>query len=217
MIESFRDELAEKSTIREEIFSSSRKITFLSKHAIMAMHRNEPVEAKKKLVKAGKMLSKIVKISSFHQDLVTGSMRTAYQEYAEAQIFLKVVEEDEFPTPISINVPTTQYLLGLADSIGEFRRRALDSLRKKKLSLAEKCLRIMDDIYVELVSLEGAYNLIPELRRKCDVARRLIELTMGEIATEARRSSLERSIKLLEKRMKVKKDEAKSEENIRKS
>lgn len=217
MIESFQEELEEKSAIREEFFSSSRKITFLSKHAIMAMHRDEPVEAKEKLVKAGKMLSKIAEMSSSHQDLVTGSMRIAYQEYAEAQIFLKVVEEDEFPTPRSINVPTTQYLLGLADSIGEFRRRALDSLRKKKLSLAEKCLRIMDDIYLELISLEGAYTLIPELRRKCDIARRLIELTMGEIATEARRSSLERSIKLLEKRMEVKRDEAKSEENIGKS
>lgn len=214
MIESFREELEEKSAIREELLSSSRKITLLSKQAIMAMHRSGPVEAKVKLAEAGKMLRKIRELSSSHQDLITGSMRNAYQEYAEARIFLKVVEEDEFPTPRAINVPTTQYLLGLADSIGEFRRRALDSLRKRRLRHAEKCLQIMDDIYVELISLEEAYTLVPELRRKCDVARRLIELTMGEIATEARRSSLERSIKLLEERMEVERDEAKSEENI---
>jgi translin len=211
MIESFREEMREKSAIREELLSSSRKITFLSKQAIMAMHRSEPAEAKVKLAEAGKMLRKIEESLSSHQDLITGSMRTAYQEYAEAQIFLKVVEEDEFPTPKAINVPTAQYLLGLADAIGEFRRRALDSLRKRRLRHAEKCLQTMDDIYVELVSLEEAYAIVPELRRKCDIARRLIELTMGEIATEARRSSLEKSIKLLEKRMDVERDEAKSE------
>jgi translin len=103
-------------------------------------------------------------------------------------------------------VPTPQYLLGLADAIGEFRRRALDSLRKRRLRQAEKCLQIMDDIYVELVSLEEAYNVVHELRRKCDIARRLIELTMGEITTEVRRSSLEKSIKLLEKRINVEGD-----------
>jgi translin len=206
MIESFREEMKEKSAIREELISSSRKIIFLSKQAIMAMHRSEPAEAKVKLAEAGEMLRKIEESSSSHQDLITGSTRTAYQEYAEAQIYLKVVEEGEFPTPKAINVPTPQYLLGLADAIGEFRRRALDSLRKRRLRQAEKCLQIMDDIYVELVSLEEAYNVVHELRRKCDIARRLIELTMGEITTEVRRSSLEKSIKLLEKRINVEGD-----------
>jgi len=210
MIESFREELEEKSAIREELFSSSRKITFLSKQAIMAIHRDESEEAKVKVVEAEKLLRKSKELSSSHQDMITGSMRAAYQEYAEAQIFLKVIEEDTFPTPRALNIPITQYLLGLADSIGEFRRRALDHLRKNRFRLAEKCLQIMDNIYVELISFEGAYTLIPELRRKCDVARRLIELTMGEIATEARRSSLEKSIKLLEKRIEVGRDEVES-------
>ena len=64
----------------------------------------------------------------------------------------------------------------------------------------------MENIYLELISLEGAYRLIPELRRKCDIARRLIELTMGELSTETRRRSLEKAIYCLEKKISVEKD-----------
>jgi translin len=214
MIKSFREELETKSTIREELFSTSRKITFLSKQSIMAIHRDEFSKAKEKLSEAGKLLQKMNELISIHQELITGSMRIAHQEYAEAQIFLKIVETGLFPTPHEINIPTTEYLLGLADAIGEFRRRALNSLRTNKPNIAETSLQIMENIYSELVSLEGAYRLIPELRRKCDIARRLIELTMGELATETRRRSLEKAIHLLEKKITVEKDTDNSEDKI---
>jgi predicted translin family RNA/ssDNA-binding protein len=41
--------------------------------------------------------------------------------------------------------------------------------------------------------------LVPGLRRKCDVARRIIETTRGDITIEARRDQLEESIRKLEK------------------
>jgi len=180
----------------------------------MAIHRDDFSKAKEKLSEAGKLLKKMNELTSIHQELITGSMSIAHQEYAEAQIFLKIVENNTFPTPHEINIPTTEYLLGLADAIGEFRRRALNSLRKNKPNLAETSLQIMENIYSELVSLEGAYRLIPELRRKCDIARRLIELTMGELATETRRRSLEKAIHLLEKKITIKKDTDNSEDTI---
>ncbi len=214
MIKSFREELERKSTVREELFSTSRKITFLSKLSIMAIHREDFSNAKEKLSEAGKMLKKMNELTSIHQELITGSMRIAHQEYAEAQIFLQIVENDAFPTPHEINIPTTEYLLGLADAIGEFRRRALDSLRKNRLDIAESSLQIMENIFLELVSLEGAYRLIPELRRKCDIARRLIELTMGELSTETRRRSLEKAIFHLEKKITIEKDTDNCEDNI---
>jgi translin len=214
MIKSFREELKMKSIVREELFSTSRKITFLSKLSIMAIHRDDFSNAKEKLSEAEKMLKKMNDLTSIHQELITGSMRIAYQEYAEAKIFLKIVEHDIFPTPHEINIPTIAYLLGLADAIGEFRRRALDSLRKNRSEIAEISLQYMENIYLELISLEGAYRLIPELRRKCDIARRLIELTMGELSTETRRRSLEKAIYRLEKKISVEKDTDNSGDDI---
>jgi predicted translin family RNA/ssDNA-binding protein len=59
-------------------------------------------------------------------------------------------------------------------------------------------LKTMDEIYIELTSLDEAYMLVPGLRRKCDVARRIIESTRGDITQEVRRKSLENYLKQLD-------------------
>ncbi len=201
IIEGFRRELEEKVKAQEEAISASRKAITLSKQAVMAIHRDELDKAKEKLSEAQKTLRHVNDIQQSHPDLVLNISRVAYQEYAEAGVILRLVDAKKFPEPKELNVPTVPYLLGLADSIGEFRRRALESLRQRKLKEAERCLKIMNEIYSELIALEDAYSLTPELRRKCDIARRLIETTVGDITTETGRNALERSIRQLEKRM----------------
>jgi predicted translin family RNA/ssDNA-binding protein len=57
----------------------------------------------------------------------------------------------------------------------------------------------MDEIYVELMALDDAYMLVSGLRRKCDVARRIIEATRGDITQEVRRSALEKQLSRIEK------------------
>jgi len=201
VIEGFQRELEEKVKAHEDAISAYRRAITLSKQAVMAIHRDEMDKAEERLIEARKMLRQADDILSPHRDLDLGITRVAYQEYAEAEVLLRLIEAGKFPEPSELQVPTIPYLLGLADSIGEFRRRALESLRKRKLKAAESCLQIMDEIYSEIVALESAHSLAPELRRKCDVARRLIEITIGDIATETGRSSLERSIRQLEERM----------------
>lgn len=197
----YNKELKEKEQVREETLSTSRKITLLSKQAVMAIHRSQLDEAKSKLKQAKELIEQVAKNLIPHQDLATNSTRVAYQEYAEAQIFLKLTEEDRYPDPKELDIPIIPYILGLADSVGEFRRRTLDFLRKGKLKDAERCLQIMEEVYTELISLESAYSIAPELRRKCDIARHVIEATIGDVATETRRMSLERSIRLFEKKI----------------
>lgn len=172
----------------------------------MATHRGDLDEAEEKLDQAEKNLREIKKLASSHPDLAySGSLRTAYQEYAEAHILLMFVREGKFLNPKDLDIPSIPYLLGLGDCVGEFRRRALDSLRRGDLKTAEDCLKTMEDVYSEFMSLESAYNLARDLRRKCDVARRLIEVTRGDITSETRRGLLEKSIKHLEKTIRGKK------------
>jgi translin len=73
-----------------------------------------------------------------------------------------------------------------------------------EVKIAEECLHLMEDIYVELMAMDEAYMLVPGLRRKSDVARHLIETTRGDITIEARRNSLEKCMKDLEKLVKKK-------------
>jgi translin len=72
-------------------------------------------------------------------------------------------------------------------------------IRKGNVEAAEKTLERMEQIYSELTALDDAYVIVNGLRRKGDVARRLIEITRGDITSEVRRNALERSISKLEK------------------
>jgi len=202
IVQSFQEELDEKDRVREEVLSNSRTVIRLSKQAVMATHRGELAEAERILGQALKSIDQIRGSSSKHQEFFYhGAVTAAFQEYAEAQTFYKLVKEGEFLNPKDFGIPTIPYLLGLADIVGELRRRALDRLRIGDLDGAEKCLQTMEGIYSELVSLGSVYHVASNLRRKCDVARRLIEETRGDVTLEARRDILKRSLENLEKRM----------------
>ena len=53
-------------------------------------------------------------------------------------------------------------------------------------------------MYTELIKVDVSDALAPGLRRKCDVARKLIETTAGDVALEVRRQNLEHAIRNLE-------------------
>ena len=191
-----QEELKEKEEVREEVQRDMRKATRLSKRAILLIHQERFNDAKSSLEEADKLFVKLLNISKDHPELVySGLVDAAFQEYAEARILLSLVKENRFVNPMEINVPPVSYVLGLADVIGELRRRVLDSIRKGDNETAEKCLQTMEHIYVELMSMDDAYLLVPGLRRKCDIARRIIETTRGDITMETRRSSLEQLLK----------------------
>jgi len=195
-----RKELGEKEKIRENAQKDMRKATSLSKQAILLIHQKRLNEAKKLVEKAKEIISKLNDISAKYPEIVySGLFNAALQEYSEANIFLKLIEESRFITPKEINVPSVDYVLGLADVIGEYRRIALDALREGAVEKSEKCLQIMDEIYTELMAMDEAYMLVPGLRRKCDGARKIIEITRGDVTQEMRRSTLEKYLKRFEK------------------
>jgi translin len=194
-------ELEEKMKLREDTLNSSRRVTILSKQAVMAVHLGDFKDASIKLDEAKRILQDLENRMVAHSDLRRESTNIAYQEYAEARIFEAVTSGLEFPSPNDLGIPTVPYVLGLADAVGEFRRKAVEALTKGNIHDAESYLHTMEQIYNELLPLEFYYTLAQELRRKVDVARHLIEATMGEIYTEGRRSSLEKTMKTLEKRL----------------
>jgi len=207
LLNTIRKELKEKDRVREKAQKDMRKATSLSKQAILLIHQKKLNEAKKLIKKAKEIILRLNDASTEYPEVIySGLFNAARQEYSEANIFLNLIEESRFITPEEINVPSVDYVLGLADVIGECRRLALDALREADVKKAEKCLRIMDEIYTELMGMDEAYMLVPGLRRKCDIARRIIETTRGDVTQEARRSSLEKYLKRFEKMAKKRKN-----------
>ena len=92
-------------------------------------------------------------------------------------------------------MPSVDYVLGLVDVIGEYRRLALDNLREDEVKKGEECLEVMDQVFIQLLALDEAYMLVPGLRHKSDIARRIIEVTRGDVTLEIRRKSLEDYLK----------------------
>ena len=56
----------------------------------------------------------------------------------------------------------------------------------------------MDQMFIQLLALDEAYMLVPGLRHKSDIARRIIESTRGDVTLEIRRKSLEDYLKKFE-------------------
>ena len=197
-LQKIQDEAKKREEARRDVEVATRSATRLSKIAILMVHQGKFDEAEKKLEEVRGLFAKIREVSRTNVDLLfSGMVDTAYQEYSEACVFLELVKEERFIGFEEISAPTFSYILGLADVIGELRRKVLDSLREGETILAEKYLEIMDLIYTELMDMGDAYFLLPGLRRKCDVARRIIEETRGDVTIEVRKRSLENSIQKL--------------------
>ena len=210
VLQEVKKELMQKNQIREDAHESMRKATSLSKQAILLSHQKKYVEAESFIKNAKEKISELQVLAVQYPEIVYGGMfSAALQEYSEARIFLNLVKESRFVTPAEIKVPSVDYVLGLADVIGEYRRLALDNLRYGEVKKGEECLEIMDQVFIQLLALDEAYMLVPGLRHKSDTARRIIEATRGDITLEIRRKSLEDTLKQFQPLKHIRKPTAK--------
>jgi len=207
-LKEIQDKLVRKDEARQEIQTAMRKAGRLSKQAIFAIHKSKLKEAESMLGEAEGIFAKLNNLSGSYADLShMGIVDSAFQEYTEARVLFSLAKEGRFIGFKEINVPPASYVLGLVDVIGELRRRTLDFLRHGKTKKAVECLELMETIYVGLMDFDEVPFLVSGLRRKCDIARRVIEATRGDITIEVRRTALENSIKGLRKTLEVKRRE----------
>jgi len=196
VLEEIKQDLMQKNKLREDTHEYMRKATSLSKQAILLIHQKKQPEAEKTVRDATEKIVELQKLAKQYPDIIyCGMFSDTLQEYAEANILLTLIKENRFITPKEINVPSIEYTLGLADVVGEYRRLSLDTLREGEVEKGEEYLKGMDEIFIELLALDEAYMLVPGLRRKTDVARKIIETTRGDITQEVRRKALEDYLK----------------------
>ena len=189
-----------KNKVREKTQKNMRKAQSLSKQAILRIHRKKILEAKTLIENAKEIIAELQSMSKDYPGIIfTGMFSDVLQEYSEANILLGLSQNKRFITPRELNVPYVEYILGLADVIGEYRRLSLDAIREDLVEKSEKYLSKMEEIYLELLAMDEAYMLVSGLRRKCDVARKIIEITRGDITQEVRRKSLEKYLREVEK------------------
>jgi translin len=130
-----------------------------------------------------------------HPDLFyAGYTQDALKEFVEANVTCALIQGQPLVTPQELNVADATYLNGLAEVVGELRRRTLDILRHGYSAEAERLLGIMDDIYSVLVTMDYPDAITNGLRRQTDLARGIIEKTRGDITFSLRGQHLEQAI-----------------------
>ncbi len=152
-------------------------------------------EAKKLLNEVRSIVEEIVEKLKDHPDLLySGFLSNALAEYVEAALLVGVVTRSGIPKPDELLVPPTPYLQGLGDLVGELRRMAIEYLGQWRVEEAEELLRIMESIFRALKSLDYPEALVPGIRHRADLARRLVEDLRTMIADIRTRRELVRAI-----------------------
>ena len=203
ILTSIRKEIENDDEAREKILPLARESVRKFSQSIKATHRGSFDDAGK-LLDEGRDLVKAatqeMKQSEFMEHSRT--LNVAYQEMAEAANLLSLLNEGLFTPPDKYQIPSRAYLTGLADTVGELRRAVLDSLREEKIQRAEQLLEFMEEILEDLQTFDFPNALIPDLRRKCDVARSLIERTRGDLTAAVGQSRLVKELRSFEERIK---------------
>jgi len=199
ILETIRTHLEDKDAARELALVGSRKVIRLCAEATREMHREEWPQAEKQLGDSRQVLSEIEARLQQHQDVLhTGFVQDAQKEYAEARLALAVIRGQPIPGPAELGVPEAPYLNGMAEAIGEIRRRIIDLLRDGKVDNCVGLLETMSDFYAAIVTFDYPDAVLMGLRRRTDIARSLIEKTRHDLTTAIRQEKLEASLRRLE-------------------
>lgn len=195
IIENTRRIYDERTKVRDETLVQARTLTRLSALTIRAIHRSESVEAAELLSEAHLLVLKMQRDLAPYPELYhTGYTQDAIKEFAEASLTCALIENRRLPRPEELGIEYATYVNGLAETIGELRRRCLDILRQGYSEEAERLLNTMDEIYNFLVTLDYPDAITNGLRRQTDLVRGIIERTRADLTLSLREQHLQEAL-----------------------
>ncbi len=187
---------------RDRALAQARTLTRHCANAIRAIHRDENSLAREHLDEARQLVQSLREnLASLPDLFYAGYTQDALKEYGEAALVYALINNNDFPSPSDLLLEPATYLQGLAEAVGELRRRVLDMLLKDNATEAGRLLGEMDDIYAILVTMDYPDAITGGLRRLTDVARGIIERTRGDFTMSLRQKRLENSIHEFEQRL----------------
>ena len=187
---------------RDKALTQARSLTRHCAHAIRAVHREDHEKVAEELAEA-QTLAKALRVDlvEYPNLYFSGYSQDALKEFAEARIVDALVNNRDLPSPKDLGLENDTYLKGLAEVVGELRRRILDILRHGHSDEVESMLQYMEDIYGILVTMDYPDAVTHGLRRLTDIARSILERTRGDITLSLRQERLEQTLREVEERI----------------
>ena len=191
-----------RTTARDQALAQARQLTRACALSIRAVHRDETDTMNEHLTEARALADGLRNDLAAHPDLFyAGYTQDALKEFVEANVTCALIQNKPLYTPAELNVADATYLNGLAEVVGELRRRTLDILRHGYSQEAERLLGYMDEIYSVLVTMDYPDAITNGLRRQTDLARSIIEKTRGDVTFSLRGEHLEQAISKISARL----------------
>jgi translin len=201
-LESIANQIREKfdvlTRLRDQALTEARQLTRACSLAIRAVHRNETEVMEGHLNEARTLADNLrAELADYPDLFYAGYTQDALKEFVEASITCALIQNQPLQTPEELHVAEATYLNGLAEVVGELRRRTMDILRSGYSEEAERLLGYMDEIYSVLVTMDYPDAITNGLRRQTDLARGIIEKTRGDVTFSLRGEHLTQAIRHL--------------------
>lgn len=196
--EGIRQHFDARTSRRDEALKQARQLTRACSLAIRAVHRDDREAMESNLAEAQSLADKLHDELKQYPDLFyAGYTQDSLKEFVEANVTCALIQSQPLQTPDELRVEDATYLNGLAEVVGELRRRTLDILRSGYSQEAERLLGHMDEIYSVLVTMDYPDAITNGLRRQTDLARGIIEKTRGDVTFSLRGENLAEAIRKL--------------------
>jgi len=187
-----------RTSRRDEALKQARQLTRACSLAIRAVHRDDKEAMDANLAEAQSLADKLrAELKQYPDLFYAGYTQDSLKEFVEANVTCALIQSQPLQTPEELGVEDATYLNGLAEVVGELRRRTLDILRSGYSQEAERLLGHMDEIYSVLVTMDYPDAITNGLRRQTDLARGIIEKTRGDVTFSLRGENLAEAIRKL--------------------
>jgi translin len=197
-----RESFERRNRIRDAALAQSRNLTRHAARAIRAIHREDSALAQEHLAEANELAQAMREGLSEDPDLYySGYAQDALKEFCEAHLTVAIILDRELPSPDDLQVEYATYLNGMAEVVGELRRRIMDIMREGHSPEVERLLEVMEEMYAQLVTMDFPDALTYGLRRRTDIARSIIERTQADITISYRQQELEKSLLALSEQL----------------
>jgi translin len=193
-----RQNFDSRTKMRDQALARARQLTRACSLSIRAVHRDDREALEEHLTQARTLADQLRGDLANYPDLYyAGYTQDALKEFVEANVTCALIQNQPLQTPEELIVEDATYLNGLAEVVGELRRRTLDILRHGYSEEAERLLSYMDEIYAVLVTMDYPDAITNGLRRQTDLARGIIEKTRGDVTFSLRGEHLTQAIRQL--------------------
>src|SRR5512147_1154642 len=200
--ETIRQHFDVRTARRDEALKQARQLTRACSLAIRAVHRDDQEGMDANLTEAQSLADNLrAELKEYPDLFYAGYTQDSLKEFVEANVTCALIQSQPLQTPEELGVADATYLNGLAEVVGELRRRTLDILRHGYSKEAERLLETMDEIYSVLVTIDFPDAITNGLRRQTDLARGIIEKTRGDITFSLRGEHLEQALERMSRQL----------------